>query len=157
MIRSRTHAGFSLIEVLVALVVTTMGLLGLASLQLLSLKTQHNAFTRGQATQLNHDIIERMRSNCVGAMAGAYELTYQTLPGNGADVPTTDKREWRQRVAGSLPEGVGRITVNAATGVATVAVRWNDARGDTGAENAPVVEGEPALLEFSESTQLCAQ
>jgi Tfp pilus assembly protein PilV len=41
----------------VALVVTTMGLLGLASLQLLSIKTQHNAFMRGQATQINHDMI----------------------------------------------------------------------------------------------------
>lgn len=155
MIRIRKHAGFSLIEVLVALVVTTMGLLGLASLQLLALKTQHNAFMRGQATQFNHDIIERMRSNCVDAMAGRYDLAYATKPGTGADIPTADKREWRQRVATALPEGTGRISVNAATRVATVAVRWNDARGDEGAENAPEAKGEPALLEFTESTQLC--
>ena len=157
MIRTRTHRGFSLIEVLVALVVTTMGLLGLASLQLLSLKTQHNAFMRGQATQLNHDIIERMRSNCADAMAGRYNLAYTTRPGTGADLPTADKREWRQRVAAALPEGTGRINVNAATRVATVAVRWNDARGDESAENAPDVKGEPALLEFTESTQLCTR
>jgi hypothetical protein len=41
--------------------------------------------------------------------------------------------------------------------VATVTVRWNDARGDQGVENAAAVAGDPALLAFSESTRLCTQ
>lgn len=149
--------GFSLIEVLVALVVTTMGLLGLASLQLLSIKTQHNAFMRGQATQLNHDMIERMRGNCVAALAGSYNLGFTDAPGSGGDLASTDLRQWRTRIVQALPEGTGSVAVNAATRVATVTVRWNDARGDLGIENAPAVAGEPALLTFSESTRLCTQ
>ncbi len=155
--RCRKDAGFSLIEVLVALVITAIGLLGLASLQLVSLRTQHNAFMRGQATQLNHDIIERMRGNCPAALAGAYTLAYATDPTATGTVAQADMREWRQRVAQALPEGRGSIAVNAATHVATVAVRWDDSRGDRGAENAPSVAGEPARLEFSESTRLCSQ
>jgi type IV pilus assembly protein PilV len=153
----RTQQGFSLIEVLVALVVTTMGLLGLASLQLLSIKTQHNAFMRGQATQINHDMIERMRGNCAAALAGSYNLTLTGAPGSGNDLPSTDLRQWRARIAQALPEGTGSVAVNAATRVATVTVRWNDARGDQGAENAAAVAGDPALLAFSESTRLCTQ
>jgi type IV pilus assembly protein PilV len=150
----RGQHGFSLIEVLVALVVTTMGLMGLASLQLLALKTQHNAFMRGQATQLNHDIIERMRSNTAAALSGAYDLGYDIVPGAGASVPATDKREWRQRIAAALPEGRGSIRIDAATRTATVSVRWNDARGDRSAENTADGQGEPVLLEFTESTRL---
>ncbi|HEV8695243.1 MAG TPA: type IV pilus modification protein PilV [Lysobacter sp.] len=150
----RSQRGFSLIEVLVALVVTTMGLMGLASLQLLALKTQHNAFMRGQATQLNHDIIERMRSNSAAALGGSYDIGYDAAPGAGANIPATDKREWRQRVAAALPEGRGRISVDAATRTATVSVRWNDARGDRSAENTADGQGEPVLLEFTESTRL---
>lgn len=150
----RSHRGFSLIEVLVALVVTTMGLMGLASLQLLALRTQHNAFLRGQATQLNHDIIERMRGNADAALTGAYDIAYDTPPGAGAAVADADRREWRQRVALALPEGRGRIRVDAATRTATVSVRWNDARGDQGKENTADGSGPPVLLEFSESTRL---
>jgi type IV pilus assembly protein PilV len=155
MIRStqRRRLGFSLIEVLVALVVTTMGLMGLASLQLLALRTQHNAFLRGQATQLNHDIIERMRGNANAALTGAYDIGYDTLPGTGAGIAANDKREWRQRVATALPEGRGRIQVDAATRTVTVSVRWNDARGDRGKENTDGA-GQPVLLEFAESSRL---
>lgn len=150
----RVHRGFSLIEVLVALVVTTMGLMGLASLQLLALRTQHNAFMRGQATQLNHDIIERMRGNTNAALTGGYDIAYDTAPGKGATVADADKSEWRKRVAAALPEGRGSISVDAATRTATVSVRWNDARGDRGKENTADGTGEPVLLEFSETTRL---
>jgi type IV pilus assembly protein PilV len=156
MIRStqrRSLRGFSLIEVLVALVVTTMGLMGLASLQLLALRTQHNAFLRGQATQLNHDIIERMRGNADAALTGAYDISYDAMPAAGAGMADADKREWRQRIATALPEGRGRIRVDAATRTVTVSVRWNDARGDRGRENADGT-GKPVLLEFAESSRL---
>lgn len=149
--------GFSLLEVLVALVITTMGLLGLASLQLLSLRTQHNAFMRGQATQLNHDIVERMRGNCAAALAGRYNITFATNPIATGTQPERDLRQWREQVAATLPEGLGAINVNATTRVATVTVQWNDARGDQGRENQPANVGDPQLLEFSESTRLCTQ
>lgn len=154
---NRRQSGFSLIEVLVALVITTMGLLGLASLQLLSLRTQQNAFMRGQATQLNHDLIERMRGNCTAALAGQYTIDFATVPSATTTQAQRDLTEWRAQVARVLPDGRGAIAVNAASRVATVTVRWDDARGDQGQENQPENAGDPALLEFTESTRLCTQ
>jgi type IV pilus assembly protein PilV len=59
----KTGAGFTLIEVLVAMVVLTVGLLGLAGLQATSLKNSQNAYYRSVATQLAYDMADRMRAN----------------------------------------------------------------------------------------------
>lgn len=67
--------GFSLVEVLVALLVLSIGLLGLAALQTTSLKYNTESYTRTQATFLAYDIIDRMRANSVGFIAGNYEVT----------------------------------------------------------------------------------
>ena len=70
-----TESGFSLIEVLVALVVLSIGLLGLAMLQAQGMKFTTDSYQRTQATLLAYDLIDRMRANKVGADAGAYCLT----------------------------------------------------------------------------------
>ncbi|HLE93281.1 MAG TPA: type IV pilus modification protein PilV, partial [Sulfuricaulis sp.] len=57
------HRGFSLIEVLVALLVLSIGLLGLAALQTTSLQYNTGSYFRTQATFLAYDIIDRMRAN----------------------------------------------------------------------------------------------
>jgi type IV pilus assembly protein PilV len=66
--------GFSLVEVLVALLVLSIGLLGLAMLQVQGMKYNTNSYQRTQATLLAYDIIDRIRANKVGADAGAYCL-----------------------------------------------------------------------------------
>jgi len=55
--------GFTLIEVLVAVVVLAGGLLGLAALQVTSLSSNQTAYNRSQATQLAYDIADRMRTH----------------------------------------------------------------------------------------------
>ena len=59
----RRESGFSLIEVLVALLVLSIGLLGLAALQAQGLRFNHDAYVRTQATNLAYDIVDRMRVN----------------------------------------------------------------------------------------------
>jgi type IV pilus assembly protein PilV len=59
----KTHTGFTLIEVLVALLILAVGLLGLAALQTSTLKSNLTAYNHGQATQLLYDIADRMRAN----------------------------------------------------------------------------------------------
>ena len=56
-------AGFTLIESLVALLVLSIGLLGVAAMQLASLQANNGAFQRTQATFLAQDIADRMRAN----------------------------------------------------------------------------------------------
>lgn len=67
-------AGFSLIEVLVAMFVFSIGLLGLAMLQLNGMRFNTDAYFRTQATLLAYDIIDRMRVNPDGASLGYYTV-----------------------------------------------------------------------------------
>ncbi len=57
------QTGYSLIEVLIAIVVTSIGLLGLAAMQATGLRNNHSAYQRSQATVLAYDIADRMRAN----------------------------------------------------------------------------------------------
>ena len=61
--RNRYQDGFSLIEVLVALLIISTGMLGVAGLQLVSIKGTHQTFMRHQATFLVQDIAEKIRAN----------------------------------------------------------------------------------------------
>lgn len=76
--RSRTPArGFTLIEVLVALFVLSLGLLGLAMLQTLAMRFNTESYSRTQATFLAYDIVDRIRANRIGRLAGAYHVPDQ--------------------------------------------------------------------------------
>lgn len=59
------NRGFTLIEVMVALVILAVGLLGMASLMTRSQQSNESAYSRSQATLMAYDIIERMRANLV--------------------------------------------------------------------------------------------
>lgn len=61
--RARRQGGFSLIEVLVALLVLAIGLLGLAALQTQGVRFNHDAYVRTNATALAYDILDKMRLN----------------------------------------------------------------------------------------------
>ena len=80
-------AGFSVIEVLVALIVISIGLLGLANLQLAGLRQAHSAMLHTQATTLAHDVIDRMRGNYPGFSLGAYDTAFTAVPPDPAAVP----------------------------------------------------------------------
>ncbi|WP_067514439.1 type IV pilus modification protein PilV [Endozoicomonas ascidiicola] len=61
--RTIKSGGFTMIEVLVALLILSISLLGMAGLQLLSLQTSGSSLSRSQATILAYDLAERMRRN----------------------------------------------------------------------------------------------
>ena len=57
------QCGFTLLEVLVAILIFAIGLLGLASLQTVSQRSNHSAYLRSQAVIQAYDIADRMRAN----------------------------------------------------------------------------------------------
>jgi len=122
--RWRQQAGLSLVEVLVAVVLLSIGLLGLAGLQASGIRVGQSSTHRSQAAQLAHDMIERMRANA--ASAGAYNLTLGDAAPACASVAACDLRDWRLRLQ-SLPSGTGAVTVSGRQ--ATVLVQWDDSRG----------------------------
>jgi type IV pilus assembly protein PilV len=134
-------AGFSLLEVLVTVLVLSIGLLGLAGLQASSLRNNHSAFLRSQAVLKAYEGLDRMRANRAAAVSGSYNGTYDsdyTVPGQTCDnictsaqMAASDLREWVTALR-RLPGGQGQIAVTNA-GVATVQVSWDDDRNpDTG-------------------------
>jgi len=69
--RSRQR-GVGVIEVLIALVIVSFGVLGMAGLQLTGIKHSASGFTRSKALMLTENMAARMRINPTGAIAGAY-------------------------------------------------------------------------------------
>lgn len=142
---SRQEAGFSLVEVLIALVVIAFGLLGLVALQSHSMKSTHSAHLRTQATLYAYDMLDRMRANREAARAGGYDLALEdaapTCNPSDADLIDCDRAEWRADVA-SLPNGTGSIGYGAATGFATVRVQWNDERAGGSTSEAVVIQSQ---------------
>jgi len=118
------QSGLSLIEVLVALVLLSIGLLGLAGLQASGMRVGQSSMHRSLAAQLAQDMVERMRANV--ANAGAYTLALGDAPPACAGVAACDLRDWRLRLQ-SLPAGTGAVTVSGQQ--ATVLVQWDDSRG----------------------------
>jgi len=102
-------SGFTLLEVLIALLVLAIGLLGLAALQTTGLRANQMASMRTLATQVAYDMTDRMRANQVGMAANQYVIATGETP---ADPPVTradiDLTEWRAQVA-RLPGGLSSI------------------------------------------------
>jgi type IV pilus assembly protein PilV len=130
--------GFTLVEVLVALVVLAVGMLGLAVLLVEGLQGSRTAIEHTQAVNLAADIAERMRSN--RAAASAYDTAEGTPeprldaaceeaagPCHPRAMASHDLRLWLDDVAASLPDGRGTVEVeqwaaNPSRGVVTI--RW---------------------------------
>lgn len=122
-------AGFTLLEVLVAMVVLSFGLLGMAGLQGTSLRNNTMAYQRSQATILGFEIMESMRANRDVAQSGSYNIALSASPpsitGSGAaKVATEDLSAWFSRLGSSLPNGDGAISCDA-NNVCQVTVQWD--------------------------------
>jgi len=79
MSKQHLQRGFSLIEVLVAVLVVAIGLVGLAGMQLVGLKGNQQSFSKNQAAHHTQALLERMRGNPPGVFANAYVVDTSTL------------------------------------------------------------------------------
>lgn len=131
--------GFNLIEVMVALFILAIGLLGMAGLQTKALEYNHNAYLRTQATNLAYDMIDRMRANRKIAIGSTpyYEIDFDSAAtsAQACDVSCTpvqlathDLNVWRGAIASMLPGGLGEIAIGESGGayIAVVRVRFDD-------------------------------
>jgi type IV pilus assembly protein PilV len=132
-VKEGRQSGMTLIETLVALLVLSIGLLGVAALQMTSLRNNHAAHTRSQATALAYDIADRMRANRTVAVGGGYNIALGALPGAPATLADIDILAWKNSLGAALPAGDGAITTDAAvTGdpnIVRITIRWDDSRG----------------------------
>jgi type IV pilus assembly protein PilV len=124
--------GFTLLEVLVAIVVLSSGMLGLAGLMASSLRNSHSAYQHTQAAWLAYDVIDRMRVNRPGAIATDYNIPMGTASSASSGLAGSDITGWKSMLASTLPDGDGSVVVVPATGAVTVVILWNDTRGTRG-------------------------
>lgn len=118
---SATHkrqGGLSLLEVLVSVVILSIGLLGLAGLQATALKSGHSAYLRSQATILAYDILDQMRGNSIEAAAGQFD--------NSSFTP---RKNWDDRVKLLLGPGATTSITTTNGREAVVTIEWDDSRG----------------------------
>jgi len=114
------QAGFTLIEVLVSVLILSIGLVGVAGLQAVSLKNNQSAFMRSQASALAYDLADRMRSNVLSAETNLYDPG-TAGPVAGCVAPTgctpqelaqNDLDEWETALGAYLPMGEGFVCID---------------------------------------------
>lgn len=113
MLRHRHARGAMLIEVLVAILIFSIGVLALVGLQAQMTHAQSSAKSRADATYLANELIGVMWSDTTNLSS------YDTCDGYARC------SEWQAKVANALPKGTGTIdVVDATTGEVTITVRW---------------------------------
>lgn len=126
MSQRKVEQGFSLIEILVAIVIICFGLLGVAGLLTTGLKNTHSSQYRTQASFLAYDMAERMRQNRQVALNGEYSTS--TTATN--TIAANDKTQWQAEI-GKLPSGVGMVAMTNTT-FFTITVQWDDSKAAGG-------------------------
>jgi type IV pilus assembly protein PilV len=144
----RTIQGFTMIEVLIAVLVVSFGMLGIASVLFASMRSSTSNYTRQVAAAYAYDIIDRMRANDVEAAQAGGPYTVAMDPTGPGTEPTScvastctaaamaayDVWEWQYELENNLPSGEGSITIAAGsnnTYTVTVKVQWADTPGAT--------------------------
>jgi type IV pilus assembly protein PilV len=105
---------------LVALLVLSIGLIGLAGLQLLGVTNSRDAYYRTQAVMLSYDIADRMRANLTGVEGGNYDAVSGTETANcrsaagciASEMAGHDVFLWKQEVS-TLPGGESVVCIDA--------------------------------------------
>ena len=123
----RKQKGTTLIEVLIAVVIISIGLLSVAALQTVALKSNGGSYLRSQATFLAYDLADRIRAAPDSAVNGDYD-----------DGESGDRAEWDARVVNQLGSGaIGELVmvVGSTARQATITVQWNDNRAEIRAAN----------------------
>ena len=122
--------GISLIEVLMAVLIFSVGLIGLAGLMVMASRSNHAAYLRTQVTFLAGNMADRMRANPMGLWNGAYNAsgsasyptsTNQTCskasPCTPAQVAVRDQYEWSQLLKTLLPDASATISCTGKAGL----------------------------------------
>lgn len=150
----KTTLGFGLIEVLIAMLVITIGILGMAGLQSKSLQHNQVAYLRSQAVILANDMMDRIRAN--GTLAASsndyivsnsehtasscadnqYPNTCESSSCSPSELATYDIQQWKFQMACQLPEAQGSIAIESTTSgrVYVITLEFDDTRGEAAAQ-----------------------
>lgn len=137
--------GFSLFEVLVALVILAIGMLGIARMLMIAHKSNSSSYVKQQSIQSAYDIVDRIRANRQAAVDGNYAVnnivangtpTLPSAPSTNCDSSTCsttqlasyDTWNWLSTSVAQLPNGCASISTAVAgiNTLVTVTIQWDD-------------------------------
>lgn len=131
---ARASAGFSLVEVLIALIIMSVGMLGIAGLYVHSMQAGRTSLFRHHAVTLAGDVADRIRANPRGGVAYVGGGANNNCVAGGvncsaADMAANDVALWLQQAAATLPEGTVVVAYDGGAVPSTyeVTVRWSEA------------------------------
>lgn len=143
--QSKHQSGASLVEVLVSILIASIGLLALAGVNAASVRYTKMSQYSAQATLLANDIADRLRANRDGFMSDAYvyRMTWADQSGEpslpaelcntssslctSSDLAALDMAQWRMLVRAQLPEGSVFVLRDGGVGsAADVWLAWRD-------------------------------
>lgn len=116
----KNQKGFTLIEAMIAVVVFSFGLLGVAGVMTVAVKNNHNGYMRSQAMFLASSMIDTMRRNQISVWNDDYIGTYSgnndisSLCNSGvgcnpAELAERDVKSWANMIDQVLPNSSGEI------------------------------------------------
>ena len=132
--------GVGLIEVLIAVLVLSIGFLGMAALQAKSLSTNNSAMSRSMATIASYSILDAMRADRTNALAGAYNgtVTANACPTTTGSLAQSQLGNWcTQELVqnlGALATTTGNVNCSG-TGICTITIQFDDSRAGAGGSN----------------------
>lgn len=155
------QTGFSLLEVLVTITLTSVALLGAAGMQLRALQNSQSSQARTQAVLLVADLTERIEANkrvekdhpgiyvfnSTGAVASASDCA--TTACTDADLVPYDLGKWSAQVAAQLPQATAwtvTAAVDASATAYTIAIQWSDRRASASYD--PAVPGSSEAMRY---------
>jgi len=136
----KSQSGVSLIEVAVALFVLSVGMLGMAALQMASLRTNQSSYERSAAVLGAYTMIDRLRSDVAAARDGTYNLPLVadscTRPAAGT-FANDQLAAWIADLQVSMGSSAcgGVNCTGGATGSCMISVRWDDSRASGGSSS----------------------
>lgn len=135
-IKKQKNNGFTLLEVLIAMLILAVGVLGIAALQFKGLKYSTDSALRSQINVLAYAIADRMRMNRANAASyiGDYTLTTTAPTGTCNNATASNAANdlvcWRTQVFNALPP-TSEANITASGSFYTVSLMWNDREGDS--------------------------
>jgi type IV pilus assembly protein PilV len=141
---NESQRGVGLIEVLIALLVLSFGMLGMAGLQMWSLKYNQSALQRGMAVVETHSIADAMRADRVAALGLQFNIGLDAQTPSGNTFAQRSLRTWRESLVTALgSDATGSVACNGSR--CEIQVRWDDTRGtnttaDANGNTAPVLQ-----------------
>lgn len=133
------QTGVSLIEVMVAILVMGVGMLGVAAMQTMALRNNQSAVERSAAVTESYAMLDALRADRSHAVVGDYDVTEWAcdLPDAGSLV-NNELRNWISNTQQALGAGAC-VKLACDTASCTVQVRWDDSRGTAGSDAQEVV------------------